>query len=60
VKVVSRSVKELASVGLEYVEADLGTSEGCALAISETERQLGPIDVLVVNQGIGSAHERLV
>src|ERR1700741_464144 len=60
VMVVSRSATELAAVGLEYVAADLGTSEGCALAVAETERRLGPIDVLVVNHGIGSAHERLV
>jgi NAD(P)-dependent dehydrogenase (short-subunit alcohol dehydrogenase family) len=60
VMVVSRSATELAAVGLEYVVADLGTAEGCALAVSETERRLGAIDVLVVNHGIGSAHERLV
>ena len=60
VMVVSRSATELAAVGLEYVAADLGTPEGCALAVAETERRLGPIDVLVVNHGIGSAHERLV
>src|SRR5271155_4303979 len=60
VMVVSRNVDELSSVGLEYVAADLGTPEGCALAVAETERRLGPIDVLVVNHGIGSAHERLV
>jgi NAD(P)-dependent dehydrogenase (short-subunit alcohol dehydrogenase family) len=60
VMVVSRSAPELAAVGLDYVAADLGTSEGCAQAVAETERRLGPIDVLVVNHGIGSAHERLV
>src|SRR3981081_2025751 len=60
VMVVSRSAVELAAVGLEYVAADLGTTEGCALAVAEPERGLGPIDVLVVNHGIGSAHERLV
>ena len=60
VMVVARSEMELASVGLEHVAADLGTREGCALAVAETERRLGPIDVLVVNHGIGSAHERLV
>src|SRR5437763_6457018 len=60
VMVVARSATELATVGLEYVAADLGTAEGCALAVAETERRLGPIDVLVVNHGIGSAHERLV
>src|ERR1700683_2144110 len=60
VMVVSRSATELAAVGLDYVAADLGTAEGCALAVAETEQRLGPIDVLVVNHGIGSAHERLV
>src|SRR5579862_6210465 len=60
VMVVSRSETELATVGLGYVVADLGTPEGCALAVTETERQLGPIDVLVVNHGIGSAHEQLI
>src|ERR1700726_2631267 len=59
VMVVSRNVGELSAVGLEYVAADLGTPEGCALAVTETERRLGPIDLLVVNHGIGSAHERL-
>src|SRR2546430_15770691 len=60
VMVVARNATELAAVGLEYVAADLGTAAGCALAVAETERRLGPIDVLVVNHGIGSAHERLV
>src|SRR5256885_14063565 len=57
VMVVARSATELATVGLEYVAADLGTAEGCALAVAETERRLGPIDVLVVNHGIGSGHQ---
>src|SRR5580700_5439418 len=60
VMIVSRTTAELAAVGLEHVAADLGTSEGCALAVAETERRLGPIDLLIVNHGIGSAHERLV
>jgi NAD(P)-dependent dehydrogenase (short-subunit alcohol dehydrogenase family) len=60
VMAVSRTATELEAVGLDYVVADLGTAEGCALAVAETERRLGPIDVLVVNHGIGSAHERLV
>ena len=60
VMIVSRSVGELAEVGLEYVAADLGSAEGCARAVAETERRLGPVDLLVVNHGIGSAHERLV
>ena len=60
VMIVARTADELASVGLEYVATDLGTAAGCALAVSETERRLGPIDIVVVNHGIGSAHERLV
>jgi len=60
VMVTARSESELASTGLEYVVADLGTAEGCGRAVTETERRLGPIDLLVVNHGIGSAHERLV
>jgi len=60
VMAVARSESELASLGLDYVAADLGTSEGCAQAVAATEKRLGPIDMLVVNHGIGSAHERLV
>ena len=60
VMIVSRTVAELAAVGLEYVAADLGTAEGCGRAVAETEKRLGPIEVLVVNHGIGSAHEQLV
>src|SRR5438874_5328179 len=60
VMVVARNAPDLSPAGLEYCAADLGTAEGCALAVAETERRLGPIDVLVVNHGIGSAHERLV
>lgn len=60
VMIVARSASELSSVGLDYVAADLGTAEGCAQAVCETERRIGPIDLLVVNHGIGSAHERLI
>ena len=58
--ITARSESELAAVGLEYVAADLGTSEGCAHAVGQTEQRLGPIDILVVNHGIGSAHEKLI
>ena len=60
VMIVSRTAAELVSVGVEYVAADLATAAGCALAVAETEERVGPIDILVVNHGIGSAHERLV
>ena len=57
---VSRSDQELATLGLEYTVADLGTPDGCARAVAEAERRLGPIDILVCNHGIGSAHERVI
>ena len=60
VMVVARSSSELAGVGLDYIGADLGTTEGCQLAVTETERRLGPIELVVCNHGIGSAHERLI
>jgi NAD(P)-dependent dehydrogenase (short-subunit alcohol dehydrogenase family) len=58
--ITASSESELADVGLDYVAADLGTNEGCARAVAETERRLGPVEILVVNHGIGSAHEKLV
>ncbi|HIF40391.1 MAG TPA: SDR family oxidoreductase [Planctomycetes bacterium] len=60
VMAVSRSEEELASLGLEHVAADLSTLEGCTLAVNETVERLGPIDILVCNHGIGSAHEQVV
>ena len=49
---VARSEPDLASLGLEYAVADLGTPEGCSDAIAATERQLGPIDILVCKHGL--------
>jgi len=57
---VARSQQELADVGLEYSVADLGSPEGCAYAVAQAEQRLGPIEILVCNHGIGSAHERVV
>jgi 3-hydroxybutyrate dehydrogenase len=57
---VARTQRELADVGLEYSVADLGSPEGCAHAVEEAEKRLGPIEILVCNHGIGSAHERVV
>lgn len=54
---VARSEQELADVGLDYSAADLGTAEGCAHAVADTEQRLGPIEILICNHGIGSAHE---
>jgi len=47
-------------LGLDYVVADLGTPEGCARAVAETQDRLGPVAILVCNHGIGSAHERVI
>ena len=57
---VARSQQDLVDVGLEYSVADLGTPEGCAHAVAEAKQRLGPIEILVCNHGIGSAHERVV
>jgi NAD(P)-dependent dehydrogenase (short-subunit alcohol dehydrogenase family) len=57
---VARSKHELEKTGFEYSLADLGTSEGCAHAVADAEKRLGPIEILVCNHGIGSAHERVV
>ncbi len=57
---VARSRRELADVGLDFAAVDLGSPEGCARAVAEAERRLGPIEILVCNHGIGSAHERVV
>jgi NAD(P)-dependent dehydrogenase (short-subunit alcohol dehydrogenase family) len=60
VMAVARSENELQSLGLDYVVADLGTPEGCRLAVEETQNRLGPIAILVCNHGIGSAHNRVI
>jgi len=60
VMAAARSENELEALGLPYVVADLGTPEGCEHAVAETEQRLGPVDILVCNHGIGSAHERVI
>jgi len=57
---VARSENELETLGLDYVVADLGTSDGCALAVEETHNRLGQIAILICNHGIGSANERVI
>jgi NAD(P)-dependent dehydrogenase (short-subunit alcohol dehydrogenase family) len=57
---VARSEHELATLGLDYVVADLSTQDGCARAVAETEKRLGPIAIFVCNHGLGSAHERVI
>jgi NAD(P)-dependent dehydrogenase (short-subunit alcohol dehydrogenase family) len=60
VMAVARSENELASLGLDYVVADLGTAQGCSHAVEETLARLGPIGIFICNHGIGSAHERVI
>jgi len=57
---VARSRQQPANSGLEYAVADLGTPEGCEHAVREARQRLGPIEILVCNHGIGSAHEKVV
>ena len=57
---VARSQEKLDEVGIEYAVADLGTPEGCAHAVAEAEARLGPVEILVCNHGIGSAHEKVI
>jgi len=57
---VARSERELADLGLEYAVADLGTPDGCARAVEDAEKHLGPVEIFVCNHGIGSAHECVV
>ena len=56
----ARSEDDLRRLGLDWVSAELVTAEGCARAVAETAERLGPIDILVCNHGIGSAHERVI
>lgn len=57
---VARSRDKLEASGIDYAVADLGTPEGCAHAIDETESRLGPVEILVCNHGLGSAHEKVL
>lgn len=60
VMAAARTEGELRSLGLEYAVADLGTPEGCNRAVEETWNRLGPVEILVCNHGIGSAHEGVI
>ena len=57
---VARSEDELASLGLPFAAVDLATTEGCEQAVADTEHKVGPVDILICNHGLGSAHERVV
>ena len=55
-----QGLEDAEASGLAYSLADLGTVEGCAQVVADTEKRLGPIKILICNHGIGSAHERVV
>ena len=57
---VARSRDELEAAGHEYTIADLGTADGCAAAVTDTQVRLGAIDILICNHGLGSAHEQVL
>lgn len=55
---VARTESDLVASGLEnYLAADASTLEGCNYIVEETLKRFDRIDILVVNHGIGSAHE---
>jgi NAD(P)-dependent dehydrogenase (short-subunit alcohol dehydrogenase family) len=62
VMAVARTESDLAAVagqapGIEYVAASIVGARACEEIVAETERRLGPIDILVLNAGIGSDSE---
>lgn len=58
VMAVSRTEAELAELGLDYIVESVATPESCQRIVAETRGRLGPIEILVNNAGVGSAHER--
>ncbi len=60
VMATARSESELASLGTDYIAADLGTIEGCEKVVLETRQRLGSIEVFICNHGIGSAEEKVI
>jgi 3-hydroxybutyrate dehydrogenase len=59
---VSRTEDELASLAdeapIEVIAESVATEEGCEHVVAEARRRLGPVEILVLNAGIGSGHER--
>jgi NAD(P)-dependent dehydrogenase (short-subunit alcohol dehydrogenase family) len=62
---VARSAAQLDQLaashpGIATFAVSLETPEGCRAAVDETRRQLGPVEILVSNAGVGSSGERPV
>ena len=59
---VSRTEDELASLAgeapIEVLAESVATEEGCERIVAEARDRLGPVEILVLNAGIGSGHER--
>ena len=59
---VSRTEAELASLAakapVEVLAETVATEEGCEHVVEEARSRLGPVEILVLNAGIGSAEER--
>ncbi|HLM94133.1 MAG TPA: SDR family oxidoreductase [Gaiellaceae bacterium] len=59
---VSRTGGELASLAdeapIEVLAESVATEEGCERIVAEARHRLGPVEILVLNAGIGSGHER--
>jgi NAD(P)-dependent dehydrogenase (short-subunit alcohol dehydrogenase family) len=59
---VSRTEDELASLAeeapIEILAESVATEEGCERIVAEARSRLGPVEILVLNAGIGSGHER--
>jgi NAD(P)-dependent dehydrogenase (short-subunit alcohol dehydrogenase family) len=56
--VVARTARELQALadetGCAWIAASLDSPDACRLVVAETERILGPIDLLVNNAGVGA------
>ena len=61
---VSRTESELESLAaeapIEVLAEDVGGEDGCRRVVEEARSRLGPIEILVNNAAIGSAHETVL
>lgn len=61
---VSRTEAELAALAdeasVEVFAESVATAAGCERIVEEARRRLGPIEILVLNAGLGSGHERAI
>jgi NAD(P)-dependent dehydrogenase (short-subunit alcohol dehydrogenase family) len=61
---VARSEDELAALAaeapVEVLAESVAAEEGCERIVAETRARLGPVEILVANAGLGSAHERVI